>query len=304
MFKGLGLLLLLILSSFGVYTIISKLKTSKKSLFDLGVVIPKILIPKNLDTTTWSTIAVDQYTQNEEYWQNVSTIVGEKPSAFKITFPEIYLKEDDNARQQRITNIHQQMTNYLNDGIFEEAREEFVYLERTTRYGRVRHGLNIAIDLERYEYKPFSQALIRSTEATIESRLPTRVAIRKDAPIEIPHIMVLVNDPDHKLIEGLGERVKSNKPLYQGDLMLNSGSVKGWSVSSKDDLEYFRANLEKLAKSNTQKDGSIFLFAVGDGNHSLATAKATWEQFKKDHPGITDGNLRYALIEILNIYDS
>lgn len=109
MFKGLGLLLLLILSSFGVYTIISKLKTSKKSLFDLGVVIPKILIPKNLDTTTWSTIAVDQYTQNEEYWQNVSTIVGEKPSAFKITFPEIYLKEDDNARQQRITNIHQQI---------------------------------------------------------------------------------------------------------------------------------------------------------------------------------------------------
>ncbi len=304
MFKGLGLLLLLILSSFGVYTIISKLKTSKKSLFDLGVVIPKILIPKNLDTTTWSTIAVDQYTQNEEYWQNVSTIVGEKPSAFKITFPEIYLKEDDNARQQRITNIHQQMTNYLNEGIFEEAREEFVYLERTTRYGRVRHGLNIAIDLERYEYKPFSQALIRSTEATIESRLPTRVAIRKDAPIEIPHIMVLVNDPDHKLIEGLGEIVKSNKPLYQGDLMLNSGSVQGWSVSSKDDLEYFRANLEKLAKSNTQKDGSIFLFAVGDGNHSLATAKATWEQFKKDHPGITDGNLRYALIEIVNIYDS
>ena len=116
--------------------------------------------------------------------------------------------------------------------------------------------------------------------------------------------MVLVNDPDHKLIEGLGERVKSNKPLYQGDLMLNSGSVQGWSVSSKDDLEYFRANLEKLAKSNTQKDGSIFLFAVGDGNHSLATAKATWEQFKKDHPGITDGNLRYALIEIVNIYDS
>lgn len=192
----------------------------------------------------------------------------------------------------------------MNEGIFEEAREEFVYLERTTRYGRVRHGLNIAIDLERYEYKPFSQALIRSTEATIESRLPTRVAIRKDAPIEIPHIMVLVNDPDHKLIEGLGERVKSNKPLYQGDLMLNSGSVQGWSVSSKDDLEYFRANLEKLAKSNTQKDGSIFLFAVGDGNHSLATAKDTWEQFKKDHPGITDGNLRYALIEIVNIYDS
>ena len=178
----------------------------------------------------------------------------------------------------------------------------FIY-ERTTKYGRIRHGLIIAIDLEAYEWKPFSTALIRATEATIETRLPPRIEIRKDAIIEVPHIMVLVNDPDNILIDGVGKRVTGNKPLYEGNLMLDSGSIKGWSVNSKDNIEYFRKSLQKIAKINTQKDGSIFLLAVGDGNHSLATAKATWEQYKKDHPGITDSNLRYAMIEIINIYD-
>lgn len=275
--------------------------SDNKTLSDLGVKIPSILLPKNLDTETWSTIAVDQYTQDKSYWNKVYEKVGDNPSTVKLVYPEIYLNAED--RQDRIKNILSEMKNYLENGIFGEPREEFVYLERTTKYGRVRHGLNIAIDLEAYEWKPFSTALIRATEATIESRLPARIEIRKDALIEVPHIMVLVNDQDNILIDGVGKRVTGNTPLYEGKLMLDSGSVKGWSVNSKEDIEYFRASLQKIAKKNTQKDGSIFLLAVGDGNHSLATAKATWEQYKKDHPGITDSNLRYAMIEIVNIYD-
>ena len=299
------IILALLSTSALIYAIYRQYTSSfsdQKSLADLGVKIPKILIPKDLDTETWSTIAVDQYTQDQEYWNKVYTKVGDKISSVKIVYPEIFLAESD--REERINKIHNTMKDYLDKGIFEEPREEFIYLERTTKYGRERHGLNIAIDLDAYEWKPFSQALIRATEATIESRLPTRIQIRKNAPIEIPHIMVLVNDKDNILIDGIGKRVKNNLPLYDGKLMLDSGSVKGWSVNKLEDINYFTENLNKIAKENKQKDGSIFLLAVGDGNHSLATAKAIWEEFKKNHPGITDSNLRYAMIEIVNIYDT
>ena len=273
-----------------------------KTLGQLGVKLPKILLPKILDIKTWATIACDQYTQDKDYWKQVYSIVGSKPSTVKITFPEVYLEEP--GRQERIQNIKKEMKTYINQGVFASPEEEFVYLERTTRYGRVRHGLVVAIDLDTYEWKPFSKALIRATEATIVERIPPRMEIRKEAIIETPHIMLLVNDPNRKLVEGLGHRVKKNKPIYQGDLMMNSGSVKGWSISNEYDIEYFRESLQRLAEDNTQMDGSIFLFAVGDGNHSLATAKATWEEYKKNHPGIRNCNMKYALVEIVNIYDT
>ena len=273
-----------------------------KTLGELGVKIPKILLPKDLDIKTWATIACDQYTQDKNYWQQVYSIVGLKPSTVKITFPEVYLGEP--GRQERIQNIKKEMQSYIDKKIFDSPQEEGVYLERTTKYGRVRHGLVVAIDLDTYEWKPFSKALIRATEATIVERIPPRMEIRKEAIIETPHIMLLVNDPNHSLVEGLGERVKKNKPLYEGELMMNSGSVKGWAVSSEYDIEYLRSTLQKLAEANTEKDGSTFLFAVGDGNHSLATAKATWEDYKKNHPDIKNCNMKYALIEIVNIYDT
>jgi uncharacterized protein (DUF1015 family) len=273
-----------------------------KTLGQLGVKLPKILLPKILDIKTWATIACDQYTQDKDYWKQVYSIVGSKPSTVKITFPEVYLEEP--GRQERIQNIKKEMKTYINQGVFASPEEEFVYLERTTRYGRVRHGLVVAVDLDTYEWKPFSKALIRATEATIVERIPPRMEIRKEAIIETPHIMLLVNDPNRKLVEGLGHRVKKNKPIYQGDLMMNSGSVKGWSISNEYDIEYFRESLQRLAEDNTQMDGSIFLFAVGDGNHSLATAKATWEEYKKNHPGIRNCNMKYALVEIVNIYDT
>ena len=265
-----------------------------KTLEELGVKIPKILLPKNLETSTWATIACDQYTQDRDYWNKVYSIVGSKPSTVKITFPEVYLP--DPGRKERIQNIKTEMNKYISEGIFSPPKETAVYLERTTKYGRVRKGLVVAVDLDTYEWKPFSKALIRATEATIVERIPPRMEIRREAIIETPHIMLLVNDPKNYLIEGLAQRVKNKNPLYEGNLMMNSGSVKGWEVSD----EY-----EKLAKENTSpKDGSIFLFAVGDGNHSLATAKATWEEYKKNHPGVTNCNMKYALIEIVNIYDT
>ena len=273
-----------------------------KTLGELGVKIPKILLPKKLDIKTWATIACDQYTQDKGYWQQVYSIVGSNPSTVKITFPEVYLGES--GRQERIQNIKNEMQSYINKGIFAPPQEECIYLERTTRYGRIRHGLVVSIDLDTYEWKPFSKALIRATEATIVERIPPRMEIRKEAIIETPHIMLLVNDPNHILVEGIGKRVKKNKPLYQGELMMNSGSVRGWSVSNEYDIEYFRVSLQKIAEANTEKDGSTFLFAVGDGNHSLATAKATWEAYKKSHPGIKNCNMKYALIEIVNIYDT
>ena len=273
-----------------------------KTLGELGVKIPKILLPKTLNIKTWATIACDQYTQDKQYWQQVYSTVGKAPSTVKITFPEVYLGEP--GRQERIQNIKKEMQSYIEQGVFAPAQEEAVYLERTTKYGRVRHGLVVAIDLDTYEWKPFSKALIRATEATIVERIPPRMEIRKEAIIETPHIMLLVNDPNHLLVEGLGKRVIKNRPLYQGELMMNSGSVKGWAVSNEYDMEYFRRSLQKIAEANTEKDGSIFLFAVGDGNHSLATAKATWEDYRKKHPGVKNCNMKYALIEIVNIYDT
>ena len=273
-----------------------------KTLEELGVKIPKILLPKNLDIKTWATIACDQYTQDKGYWQKVYSIVGQKPSTVKITFPEVYLGEP--GREERIQNIKNEMQSYIKQGIFAPPQEECVYLERKTKYGRVRHGLVVAVDLDAYEWKPFSKSLIRATEATIVERIPPRMEIRKEAIIETPHIMLLVNDPKHILVEGLGNRVNKKKPLYQGELMMNSGSIKGWAVSDENDIEYFRLSLQKLAEANMEKDGSIFLFAVGDGNHSLATAKATWEDYKKNHPGVKNCSMKYALIEIVNIYDT
>ena len=273
-----------------------------KNLSDMGVIIPKILLPKNLDIKTWATIACDQYTQDREYWEKVYSIVGNKPSTVKITFPEIYL--EDSGKAERIQNIKKEMKSYIDKGVFAPAKEQCIYIERASSYGRVRHGLVAAIDLDTYEWKPFTKALTRATEATIVERIPPRMEIRKEAIIETPHIMLLVNDPGHILVEGIGERVKKDKPIYDGELMMNSGSIKGWSVISAEDIEYFRANLQKLAEANTEKDGSIFLFAVGDGNHSLATAKATWNEYNKNHPEVKTCNMKYCLVEIVNIFDT
>ncbi len=276
-----------------------------KTFEQMGIKIPEILLPKNLDVSTWSVVACDQYTQDREYWASAEKTAGGKPSTLNIILPEVYLNDSD--KPERIKKIRKTMSEYLENGIFSEPQKEFVYVERTTAYGRVRRGLVAAIDLETYEWKPFSKSLVRATEATIVERIPPRMEIRRGAPLESPHIMLLVNDPEKSLVEGTGARVSKNNPLYSGTLMQNSGSIKGWAVSSEADVEYVRAALEKLAEKNTSSDGSVFLFAVGDGNHSLATAKAVWDEYKSSNPDAAKEEncpVRYALVEIVNIYDS
>ena len=272
-----------------------------KKLEDLGLRIPEILLPKNIDLSTWSVIACDQYTQDKDYWKNVEDKAGNKPSTLNLILPEVYLGSPDKA--DRIKKIRQSMKEYLDTGVFADAKKCFIYLERKTAFGRTRKGLVAQIDLETYEWKPFSKANIRATEATIVERIPPRMEIRKGAPLELPHIMLLVNDKDDLLV-GANKPTDGRAPIYDGDLMANGGHITGWALESKADIEGVEKALNLIAEKNASPDGSTFLFAVGDGNHSLATAKAVWDEYKKEHPEDKDSPVRYALIEIVNIYDT
>ena len=272
-----------------------------KKLEDFGVRIPEILLPKNIDLSTWSVIACDQYTQDQNYWKNVEETAGNHPSTLNLILPEVYLGSPD--KSQRIQKIRSTMKEYLDNGVFDNPKKCFIYLERKTAFGRTRKGLVAQIDLETYEWKPFSHANIRATEATIIERIPPRMEIRKGAPLELPHIMLLVNDKDDILVGG-SKPADGRKPVYSGKLMANGGEISGWALESEEDIAKVEKALNKIAENNSSPDGSTFLFAVGDGNHSLATAKAVWDEYKKEHPEDKDSPVRYALIEIVNIYDS
>lgn len=273
-----------------------------KNLSKFGVQIPDILLPKNVDLKTWAVIACDQYTQEKDYWMKAAEIAGDKPSTLNLIFPEVYLNESD--RDERIGKIKRTMRDYLSKGIFDE-NEECIYLERKTEYGRNRRGLILAIDLEKYEWKPGSKALIRATEATVPERIPPRMKIRNGAELELPHIMLLANDPNDVLVGGAEKIAKENHPLYDGDLMQNAGHLTGWSVKGEEAEKMLENALETLYKAGTDSDGNTFLFAVGDGNHSLATAKAVWDEYKKMLPESEKEKspVQYALVEVVNIYD-
>ncbi len=275
-----------------------------KNIEKYGLKVPEILLPADKNLSTWAVIACDQYTQSESYWNQVKECIGDKPSTLNIIYPEVYLGESN--RKLRIENIRSTMKSYLEDGVFDSPEKEMIYIERTTAYGRTRKGLLAALDLETYEWKPMSKALVRATEATIVDRIPPRKEIRMNAPVELPHIMLLANDPDRLLVEATGKQVRNSEPVYDGDLMLNSGHITGWSIKDENILESIGSALENLAKKNTCEDGSVFLFAVGDGNHSLATAKAVWDEYKVSacpEDNLNDSPVRYALVEIVNIYD-
>lgn len=286
-----------------------------KTFNELGIQIPEILLPSNNNIEKWAVVACDQYTQDKEYWKNVEEITKGNPSSLNIIFPEVYLNEEN--KQERIAKIKATMKDYLNSSVFAQEKKQFIYLERTTAYNRTRKGLMVAIDLETYEWKPFSKALIRATEATIVDRIPPRMEIRRGANLEMPHIMLLINDKDNDLIEKVGNLVKTKTPVYDGKLMLNSGSITGWGVCEDTEINTVLEALNKIAENNIQSDGSTFLFAVGDGNHSLATAKAIWDELKEANGGIKasngtisipkeleNHNARFALVEIVNIYDT
>ena len=272
-----------------------------------GVEIPHILLPKQIDLNSWSVIACDQYTQDRAYWEKASEIAGDKPSTLHLIFPEVYLQDSD--KDARIESIKKTMSSYLSDGVFADAADEFIYIERKTAYGRVRKGLLLAVDLETYEWKPFSKAFIRATEATVPERIPPRKKIRYGAPLESPHIMLLADDESDALVGGTGNLVKGDKPVYDGDLQQKSGHITGWAVKDEKVLAHVEEALDNLKKHGTDAEGNVFLFAVGDGNHSLATAKAVWDEYKEKckaegkADALEGSPVRYALVEVVNIYD-
>lgn len=272
---------------------------------DIGAQIPTVLLPKpGTDLHKWAVIACDQFTAEPEYWQQVEGLVGDAPSTFRITLPEVYLGAPDEA--QRIEAIRQTMQSYLDQELF-VTHEGIVLVERTVA-GKQRHGIMLALDLERYDYNRGSASLIRATEGTILERIPPRVRIRSGAPLELPHILVLIDDPDRTVIEPLVAARQALKSLYDFDLMLGSGHLAGYLVADPGLEDNAVAALDHLAdaevfarKYDLAPDSPVMLFAMGDGNHSLATAKAIWEQIKgqvgMEHPA------RYALVEVENIHD-
>lgn len=262
-----------------------------------------ILIPKkNVDMNKWSVIACDQYTSEPEYWNKTEKTVGDAPSTLRITLPEIYL--EDNNVSERIENIHRNMEKYLEENIFDEYKNALVYVERTQNNGIIRQGIVGKIDLEEYSYEKGSTSQVRATEATVIERIPPRVKIRKNASLELPHIMILIDDEKKNIIEPLSALSENMQKLYDFELMQNGGKIKGYLIPEDVQKNIF-AELDELGEYNHGlKDVPELLYAMGDGNHSLATAKEYYESLKRENPDKDFSNhpARYALVEIVNLH--
>ena len=268
-----------------------------------------ILLPKDCEYSKWSVVACDQYTSQPEYWQRVEEYVGRSPSTLRLILPESCL-EGPNVETD-IMEINNTMSRYLREGRFVEHPGALFYVERTLDNGKVRRGLMGMVDLEQYDYEPGSSAPIRATEGTVLSRIPPRVAVRKNAPVELPHVMLLVDDPDKTVIEPLADQTDSMQVLYDFDLMERGGHIKGWELTEDQQAQVARAlsALADPAKFNARygtTDEAVMLFAVGDGNHSLATAKECYERQKRLTPPEHWATLpaRYALVELDNLHDA
>ena len=261
-----------------------------------------ILLPKQADLTKWSVVACDQYTSEPEYWETVDNIVGEEPSALRLILPETYLEHKEVGRY--ISKITETMQAYIDGGIFAEYPSRYLYLERRLADGCVRKGLIGVVDLEQYDYNSGSSSLIRATEGTVLERIPPRVKVRENALLESPHIMLLIDDPKKRVIEPLAEAVSGLEQVYDFDLMQNGGHSTGWLLEEKQAERIERA-LSRLYDKSAEKYDHPLLFAVGDGNHSLATAKACFEQLKKTMPEKEwkKSPARYAMTEIVNLHD-
>jgi hypothetical protein len=265
---------------------------------------PRILLPRpGIDLAKWAVIACDQYTSEPDYWSEVERIVGNAPSTLHLIFPEVYLGKPD--APARIGRIQDAMRRYVADGVFVD-RDGPIYVERTIG-NRVRRGLMLELDLEQYDYRPDSTSAIRPTEGTIVERIAPRLEVRRAAELELPHILVLIDDPSHTVIEPLGADRTALEPLYATELMQGGGHVAGYAVDASR-AERAAQALRALASPQTFSERyrvpahtPPMLFAVGDGNHSLATAKACWESVK--HSVAPDHPSRYALVEVENIHD-
>ena len=267
-----------------------------------------ILIPKSVDMHKWSVVACDQYTSEPKYWEEVESIVGDAPSTLRITLPEIYL--NDANVEDRIKKINETMTKYLNEDIFTKLDNSMIYLERTQSDGKVREGIMGIVDLEDYSYEKGSQTLIRATEKTVIERIPPRMKVRENASLELPHIMILIDDEKKDIIESLKSKVTTKDVVYDFDLMQNGGHIKGYKLNESIQNEII-LGLEALADKDYFEskydvtDKGVLLFAMGDGNHSLATAKACYEKLKETMgDAALENPARYALVELVNLHSS
>ena len=270
-----------------------------------------ILLPKfskySKKMKKWSVVACDQYTSEPEYWKAVSSFVGESESTFHLTVPEIYLNDSD--IDERITRTNQIMKKYIDENVFTEYKNSFFYVERTLANGVKRLGVVGMVDLEDYDYSKDSQTKIRATEGTVVSRIPPRLKIRDDALIELPHIMMLIDDADCDIIESNSSIKDSFEKIYDFDMMQNSGHITGYKMSEVacQKLENKLASLDNLDNFNKKygvNKNSPLIYAMGDGNHSLATAKAYYENLKKAIGDEAKSSpARYALCELVNLHD-
>ena len=281
-----------------------------KTYESIALGIPTLLLPKEGHSLSkWAVIACDQYTSDLDYWKKVEEFVGKAPSALNLIFPEVYLGESDPDR--RIASIREHMQKYLAEDLFEE-KEGLIYVERQTGI-HTRKGLVACLDLEQYDFNRGATSLIRATEGTILDRLPPRVKIREGAPLEIPHIMVLIDDPGNSVIGPISENKDKLEKLYDIELMMDSGHLSGFRVTDGGLEEGIAAALKALAepgdfinKYGLAADTPVLLYAMGDGNHSFATAKTIWEKTKEsaeDKNAVMNSPLRYGLVELVNLHD-
>jgi len=264
-----------------------------------------ILLPKNSDMRKWSVVACDQYTSEPEYWEEVRNIASDEPSAYNLILPEVYLENDD--VDELIKKVNSNMREYIEDGVFEEYKDAYIYVERTQRNGAVRKGVIGAVDLGDYDYSKGSQSAVRATEGTVPERIPPRLKVRLEAQLELPHVMILIDDRKKEIIENLASKKDSFKKVYDFDLMMDSGHLCGWLLD-RESAKKLDADLEALADVDAFniKYGVCLekplVYAVGDGNHSLATAKEYYNQMKKnDAPNAQLA--RFALAELVNLHD-
>ncbi len=257
-----------------------------------------ILLPDfdKTDAKKWSVIACDQFTGDPAYWEQTAQIAGDAPSTLRLILPELYLEEPD--VKDRIHAIHNEMAHYLDSGLFRTYENAMIYTERIQSDGILRAGVIGKIDLEAYDYTQGSQSPVRATEATVLERIPPRMRVRAKAPLEFPHIMILIDDPEDSAI-GACTAVKSQMQcLYQTELMQGGGSISGYLMDAAQQAAF----MEKLHE--VEKRSGALQYAMGDGNHSLATAKACWEQIKAAHPDedLSEHPARWALVELVNLH--
>ncbi|MCD7822691.1 MAG: DUF1015 domain-containing protein [Oscillospiraceae bacterium] len=255
-----------------------------------------ILLPaENIDMTKWAVVACDQFTGEPGYWEKTERIVGASPSTLRLVLPEICLGKPDT--DARISRINENIESYLAAGIFREFENSMVYVRRVQSDGRLREGIVGAVDLEQYDYHAGSSSQIRATEATVAERIPPRLRIRENAALELPHIMILIDDPEKTVIEPLSHKIPELRKLYDFNLMQGGGSISGYLLEDEE-ISAVDSALGSLSEK------SDLLFAMGDGNHSLATAKEHYERLKRENPGVDFSNhpARYALCEIVNLH--